>query len=193
MNQHLLQIEEEEEFEEEKPVATFTIQKTHTRIPPEGATILSDPIEAYYQSLRPGELPDTDKLTVARPSAAIHSIFALVDHSQKKECTLDPGCQVIAMSETTCHSLGLAYDPTIHLNMELANGSLDWSLGLLRNVPFLIGAITLYMQVHVIRSPTYTILLRRPFDILTESVVKNFANEDQTITITDPNSNRQMI
>ena len=191
-NQNLLQVEEEDEYEEEEPAAAYTVQKAHTRFPPEGATILSDPIEAYYQSLRPGELPDTDKLTVARPSAAIRSIFALVDNSQKKECTLDPGCQVIAMSETTCHSLGLAYDPTIRLNMESANGNLDWSLGLSRNVPFLIGAITLYMQVHVIRSPAYDILLGRPFDILTESVVKNFANEDQTITITDPNSDRQI-
>ena len=31
--------------------------------------------------------------------------------------------------------------------MESANGSFDWSLGLARNVPFLIGTITLYLQV----------------------------------------------
>ena len=46
------------------------------------------------------------------------------------------------------------------------------------------------MQVHVIRNPAYDILLGRPFDILTESVVRNFRNEDQTITIHDPNSDR---
>lgn len=190
-NQHMLQAEEFD-YDDEEPVTAYVVQEAQNRTPPEGATILSDPIVAYYQSLRPGETPDTDKLTVARPSAAIRSIFALVDNSQKRECTLDPGCQVIAMSETTCHSLGLVYDPTIRLNMESANGSLDWSLGLSRNVPFLIGEITLYMQVHVIRSPAYDILLGRPFDILTESVVKNFANEDQTITITDPNSDQQI-
>ena len=53
--------------------------------------------------------------------------------------------------------------------------------------PFLIGDITLYLQVHVLRSPAYDILLGRPFDVLTESVVRNFANEEQTITIHDPN------
>ena len=190
-NQHLLRIDEAESDEEET-VETFAIQGIHTRTPPQGATILSDPIETYYQSLRPGEEPDADRLTVARPSAAIRSIYALVDNSQKKECTLDPGCQVIAMSKNTCHGLGLGYDPSICLNMESANGNLDWSLGLSRNVPFRIGAITLYMQAHVIRSPAYDILLGRPFDILTESVVKNYANEDQTITITDPNSNQQI-
>jgi hypothetical protein len=35
------------------------------------------------------------------------------------------------------------------------------------------------------------VLLGRPFDILTESVVRNFANEDQTITIHDPNTGQR--
>jgi hypothetical protein len=97
----------------------------------------------------------------------------------------------VAMSEDTCHELSLVYDPTIRLNMQSANGNTDWSLGLARNVPFTIGSITLYMQVHIIGSPAYDILLGRPFDILTESVVRNFANEDQTITITDPNTGQR--
>jgi hypothetical protein len=171
--------------------STFALGRTETRDPPRGATIIADPIETYYKSLEPGEVPNLDRLTVAKESTAIRSIYALVDTSQKKECTVDPGCQVIAMSETTCHSLGLAYDPEIRLNMESANGTCDWSLGLARNVPFLIGTITLYLQVHVIRSPSYSVLLGRPFDVLTESVIRNFANEDQTITITDPNSGKQ--
>lgn len=115
----------------------------------------------------------------------------MVDTSQKKECILDPGCQIVAMSETTCFDLGLAFDPTIKLHMQSANGTLNQSLGLSRNVPFQIGTITFYLQVHIIRSPAYDILLGRPFDILTESIVRNFANEDQTITIRDPNTGRR--
>jgi hypothetical protein len=95
------------------------------------------------------------------------------------------------MSEETCHELSLVYDPAIRLNMQSANGSTDWSLGLARNVPFTIGSITLYMQVHIIGSLAYDILLGRPFDILMESIVRNFANEDQTVTITDPNSGQK--
>ena len=74
--------------------------------------------------------------------------------------------------------------------MQSANGEVDRSLGLVRNVPIQIGDITLYVQIHVICNPAYDILLGRPFDILTESVVRNFANEDQTITIRNPNSSR---
>ena len=92
------------------------------------------------------------------------------------------------MAEDVGMDLALIYDPEIVLNMQSANGEIDKSLGLARNVPISIGDITLYIQIHIIRSPAYDILLGRPFDILTESVVRNFANEDQTITIFDPNS-----
>jgi len=95
------------------------------------------------------------------------------------------------MSESTCHDLALVYDPSIKLHMQSANGNIDQSLGLARNVPFQIGPVTFYLQVHIIRSPAYDVLLGRPFDILTESVVRNFANEDQTITLHDPNTGRR--
>ena len=182
-------IENEEQVADE--CSSFALERPTNRALPSDATIVPDPIESYYESLEPGEVPDLDRLTVAKESTAIRSIFALVDATQKKECIVDPGCQVIAMSETACHSLSLPYDPKIRLNMESANGTFDWSLGLARNVPFRIGTITLYLQVHVIRSPSYEILLGRPFDVLTESVIRNFNNEDQTITITDPNSGAQ--
>ena len=170
---------------------TFMFRRVDDRTPPQGATVVPDTFEAYYSSLEPGDMPISGHLTVAKESTAIRSIYALVDSSQKKECTVDPGCQIIAMSENTCHSLGLAYDPMIRLNMESANGTFDWSMGLARNVPFTIGSVTLYLQVHVIRSPSYEILLGRPFDVLTESIIRNYSNEDQTITITDPNSRKQ--
>src|SRR3984957_1890382 len=170
---------------------TFALDSNNHRVPPEGSLVVPDPYESYYNSLEPGEVPNLDRLTVAKESTAIRSIFALIDSSQKKECTVDPGCQVVAMSETTCHSLALPYDPRIRLNMESANGTFDWSLGLARNVPFLVGTVTLYLQVHVIRSPSYEILLGRPFDVLTESIIRNYTNEDQTITITDPNTGKQ--
>jgi hypothetical protein len=92
------------------------------------------------------------------------------------------------MSEDVCHELALAYNPTIVLHMQSANGSIDPSLGLAHNIAFLIGTLTFYMQVHVIHNPAYDILLGRPFDILTESVVRNFHNEDQMITVHDPNT-----
>jgi hypothetical protein len=191
----------DEEYDDDYPAFPQTIPEPPVNYvdnfayfpnPPKGAIVVPDPIEAYYRSLHPGEEPDPDQLIVAAESGAVRSVLALIDNTQKKECILDPGCQIIAMSETTCHDLGLAYDPTIKLHMQSANGNINQSLGLSRNVPFQLGSITLYLQVHVIRSPAYEVLLGRPFDILTESIVRNFANEDQTITIHDPNTGRRV-
>jgi hypothetical protein len=154
--------------------------------PPPGSLIIPDPYETYLKTLPPGVIPR--QLIVAKESSALRSIFPLIDHQQQVESIIDPGSQIVAMSEEVCMDLGLIYDPSIILNMQSANGEIDRSLGLARNVPMKIGDITLYIQIHVIRNPAYDILLGRPFDVLTESVVRNFANEDQTLTIRDPNS-----
>ena len=193
--QNALQLDNASDEEDVDDSSTRTIFaqpcRIHGRVPPRGSIIVPDPIERYYRSLPPGQEPDPDRLIIAKESIAVRSIFAVIDSTEKKECILDPGCQIVAMSEDTCHELALLYDPAIRLNMQSANGTTDWSLGLARNVPFTIGSITLYMQVHIIGSPAYDVLLGRPFDILTESIVRNFANEDQTITITDPNTGQR--
>ncbi len=173
---------------EAKPKASFMVDLHQPSDPPPGAFVIPDPYETYLKTVPEGQTPDI--LVVARESSALRSIFPRVDHQQIVEAILDPGSQIIAMSEGVCMDLALIYDPTIVLNMQSANGEVDKSLGLARNVPLLIGDITLYVQVHIIRSPAYDILLGRPFDILTESVVRNYANEDQTVTIMDPNSRR---
>ncbi|KAI0042953.1 hypothetical protein FA95DRAFT_1463700, partial [Auriscalpium vulgare] len=137
---------------------------------------------------------DGDKpLIVAKELLALRAVLPLVDNQAHIEVILDPGSQVISMSEDTCHFLGLAYDPTITLDMLSANGSVDKLLGLARNVALKLGEITLYVQIHVIRSPTYDILLGRPFDVLTGSVVRNFPDERQTIMITNPNTQEMAI
>ena len=72
--------------------------------------------------------------------------------------------------------------------MQSVNGEVEEMYGLVRNIPFTMRDIMLFFQVHVIWSPVYDILLGRPFDILTESGIKNFKNEDQIITITNLNT-----
>ncbi|EED80705.1 predicted protein [Postia placenta Mad-698-R] len=151
-----------------------------------GATIVPDPYETYLKHIPHGEHPA--EFTVARDSNTIRSIIALVDNKEQIKCIVDPGSQIVTMSEEVCLGLNLLFDPTIQLNMQSANGEVDRSLGLIRNVPFRIGEIVLYLQAHVIRNAAYDILLGRPFDVLTQSVVKNFADENQTITILCPNT-----
>lgn len=155
---------------------------------PRGVYRIADPYEAYLRALPPGEEPRPVK--VANESGSLRTIRALVANSEEVDCILDPGCQIVACSEAVCHELGLSYDPTVVLHMQSANGGVDRSLGLARNIPFAIGDMVFYLQVHVIREAAYDILLGRPFDILASTVVRNYKNEDQTITLTCPNTGR---
>jgi hypothetical protein len=56
------------------------------------------------------------------------------------------------------------------------------------NIPLLFNTITVHLQIHIINAPAYKVLLGRPFDMLTQSQVKNVRDGGQTITITDPNT-----
>ena len=80
-------------------------------------------------------------------------------------------------------------NPTHTVLMQSANRTVNRSLGIIENLSFRFGTI---LQVHVIDDPAYDILLGCPFDVVTESSIKNFRNEDQTITITDPNDVRRV-
>jgi hypothetical protein len=104
---------------------------------------------------------------------------------------MDPSCQIVTMSEAVCIVLSIMYDPNICLNMVSVNSAVSQLLSLVKNVPFKIGEITVYLQVHVLCQPASNILLGQPFDMLTKSVVVNYHNENQTITIIDPNTGRK--
>jgi murein DD-endopeptidase MepM/ murein hydrolase activator NlpD len=192
--QHLYQhgvFQDEEEKDYYQTLEGFAIPYTSRLSPPRDAFIIPDPMEMYLNSLKPDEDPDMNRLVVSCVSSSVRSINAIVDNRQKHECILDPGSQVIAMSEDICHKLSLPYDPSVRIRLISANGTFDYSLGLSRNVSFQVGSITVYLQIHIIRDPSYGILLGRPFDIVTQSVVRNFANADQTITIFDPNTGQR--
>ncbi|EED82694.1 predicted protein [Postia placenta Mad-698-R] len=94
-----------------------------------GATIVPDPYETYLKHIPHGEHPA--EFTIARDSNAIRSIIALIDNKEQIECIVDPGSQIVAMSEEVCLGLNLLFDPTIQLNMQSANGEVDRSLGLI--------------------------------------------------------------
>ncbi|KAF7800245.1 hypothetical protein EIP86_011492 [Pleurotus ostreatoroseus] len=127
-------------------------------------------------------------LRVAAESEALRTLVARVHGRGTVECILDPGCQIVAMSERTANRLGVAYNPQVILNMQSANGQVNRSLGIAENVPFEFHGVTLYMQVHVIREAAYEVLLGRPFDEITKSVVTTLPEGGQSVTIRCPNT-----
>ena len=135
---------------------------------------------------------DDQVVKVAKDSHTLRVIAMKVDQAIEFECVLDGGSEIILISDLVCNRLGLAYDPAVILEMRSANSESDTSLGLACNVPLSIGNITILVQVHVVKSPAYDILLGWPFDVLTESVVCNYRNEDQMIMIKDVNTGKSL-
>jgi hypothetical protein len=99
----------------------------------ETSITVPDVYETYINSLASGERPIP--LNVAQESHALWLITMVIDNREEVEGIIHLGSQIIAISEAVCHDIGLAYDPSIKLNMQLANGEVDQSLGLSRNVP----------------------------------------------------------
>ncbi|CAK5262920.1 unnamed protein product [Mycena citricolor] len=152
---------------------------------PIGAVVATDPYEMYLESIPSNENPR--HVYVGDSSAALRTINGRINARLDADCILDSGSQIVSMAFSEAVDAQLSWDPKVVIYMESANGSISKSLGLARNVPFRFGTILVYLQVHILESPAYKVLLGRPFDIATESNVKNAADGSQIITMRDPN------
>ena len=169
--------------------------------------------EAYYHSYQPAPVPSfapqpaksyqlrelppedayTDDVVVGAATQKLRAIAAWVNDQAMVECILDPGSQIVAISATKCYELGIPYDHTATIPMQSANGAVDRTLGLARNVLFeLRGGIVLQLQMHVVDTSSYDILLGRPFDVLVSCIAKNDPSGRQEIVVTCPNTGRSL-
>ncbi|KAG6871701.1 hypothetical protein C0992_010457 [Termitomyces sp. T32_za158] len=101
-----------------------------------------DLVETYFKLLAPEDKRAI--LTMAQDSQAIRSIMLTVDNKSEVEAIVDSGLQIISMSADVANVLGIIYDPAIHLNMQSANGTVDRSLGLVKNVECTIGDLKIH-------------------------------------------------
>ena len=158
---------------------------------PKGSLIVGDPFLQYLESLPDGQEPEN--VFAASESQSLRTIHPLINGTSHVESILDGGSQIVSMSADIARKLALSYNPDIVIQMQSANRQIQPTLGLARNVPFLCGEITIYLQVHIIEKPAYKVLLGRPFDVITQSVIKNQSDGGQTITLKDPSSGNRVL
>jgi hypothetical protein len=115
-------------------------------------------------------------------------IFPLIEGKLMVECILDSGCQLVAMNSVIWEKLSNNLQVERALEMEAANSTITKTHGHLRNIRFTFNDIDIYLQVYVMPNASYDILLGRPFYALMECTTKDFANRDQHLTVTDPNT-----
>jgi hypothetical protein len=173
------------------PGATYEVLAEDTNGMSKGSVVVSDPVMQYLSTLAPGEKPKT--VVVAAESDALRTVYPLINGVGEVESLLDPGSQIVSMSREVATTLQVTWDPDITVHMESANKSLEKTLGLAKNVPFVFGPITVYLQVHVINKVAYKVLLGRPFDTITESEIKNSKDGSQSLTLTDLNTGERCV
>ncbi|KAJ3746167.1 hypothetical protein DFH05DRAFT_1393841 [Lentinula detonsa] len=149
----------------------------------------ADTFHSYFNHF--GSAEEGEGFYVAKSSHTIRAINAIVGE-KVVHCITDGGCSIVGMSDAVCNALGIAFDPTMKIEIQSANRGVDLTLGLAKDVPFRFGDITVFLQVHIIPSPAYDVLLGRPFEILTQAIFHNFLSGEQHLTLTDPNNNRMV-
>lgn len=174
---------------EELPLPSYFVIGDDSEIAP-GVRVAGDPVLQYLND-HAGTEPK--EIVVSHESQAIRSVFPKINNVGQEEAILDSGSQIVSMAEKVATRLGLTWDPNVKIHMQSANGQINQTLGLARNVCFTLGGLSIFLQVHIIQDPPYNVLLGRPFDVLTKMTVKNDADGGQKLLVTDPNSERQVV
>lgn len=176
---------------EQLPSANYEVLSEEREGLEKGAVIIGDPVAQYLAKLAPGEI--LKERIVAKESCGLKAVYPLINQVGEVESLLDSGSQIVSMAKAIAEALGIIWDPGITIEMESANRSIKRTLGLARNVPFVFGGITVYLQVHVMEDPAYKILLGRPFDTITESLIRNDKDGCLSLILTDPNTGKSCL
>lgn len=172
-------------YVDELPPARKTITQLHQRVTgvPKGSIIITDPVLQYYQENGPQSVVP---VLIARESAPLRAVFPMINGVKEEESIIDGGSMIVSMARDVAKSLGISWSPDYKIQMQSANKSLETTEGIAKNVPFRFADLTVYLQVHIMKNPAYKVLLGRPFDLLTESVISTSKDGSQVITLTDP-------
>ena len=158
---------------------------------------VADPVLQFLEKLSPEEHScqifaieeeGNEEERVAPDIAHLRVVPAVINGIGEEEVLLDSGSQIVSMTKKVATANKVSWDPSLSIQMQSANGLLSRTCGLARNVPFTLGEVTVLLQVHVMDAVSYTVLLGRPFDTITESRIVNDKEGDQTVCITCPNT-----
>ncbi|KAJ7090444.1 hypothetical protein C8R44DRAFT_648154, partial [Mycena epipterygia] len=173
----------------------FSVQYVADGLVPAGALVANDPVLQYFASIPEGHAPRQvflqEEQLMGKDSAALRVVHPQIHNQGQEEAILDGGSQIVSMALATARRLGITWDPDINIFMQSANGQVEKTAGLAKNVAFRFGELTVYLQVHIIHEPAYKVLLGRPFEILTACQIQNSTDGGQMITLTDPLSKKR--
>ncbi|KXN92718.1 hypothetical protein AN958_12396, partial [Leucoagaricus sp. SymC.cos] len=130
---------------------------------------------------------------VAKEAESLRVITANINGYCSEEALLDNRSQIILMSREVAMSAHISWDPDAAVLIQSVSGHMEKTCGLAKDVPFHLGGIVVYLQVHILPNPPYQVLLGRPFDVLTQSQVQNTMDGGQTLILTNPNTSKRAV
>ena len=158
---------------------------------------VADPVLQFLEKLSPEERScqifaieeeGNKEERVAPDMAHLRVVPAVINGVGEEEVLLDSGSQIVSMTKKVAATNKVSWDPSLSIQMQSANGLLSRTCGLARNIPFTLGGVTVLLQIHVMDTAPYTVLLGWPFDTITESRIVNDKEGNQTVCITCPNT-----
>lgn len=122
----------------------------------------------------------------AAASLPLRVIYPTFAPGIEPECVLDGGAQVVLMRRDIWEKLQVPMTTNKAIRMESANTGLTTTLGLIENHPVQLGAITIYLQIHVVEEASFEVLLGRPFFDITNCSEVSRVGGSHLIHIRDP-------
>ena len=132
-----------------------------------------------------------DGTIIARHAMPLRTITAKVNNTRDVTCILDQGAEIIAMRKDIWQTLGVPARSDHIMTMESANRTKNATMGVVENLVFDVGCGEIQLQVQVVETANFEVLMGRPFFALTSCKTQDFINGDQTLTITNPNNGKE--
>jgi hypothetical protein len=125
---------------------------------------------------------------VAEDSAPLRTIKAKVGGKLKYNCVINNSSSIIAISKAVWQCLGAPIRSDLIMRMESSHGTVEKTIGVLKNYPIWVRSEDFYMQIQVSDSLPCNILLGRPFFMYTGVTTSDHPDGLQEITLRNPNT-----
>src|SRR5882762_7567032 len=150
--------------------------------------------DAYLTSSSEPETPSSvlidlvkyETSSSAASSLPLRVIFPTFAPGVQPECILDGGAQVVVMRKDIWEKLRVPLAANRATPMESASATTTMTLGLIEDHPVQLGPITIYLQIQVVESAPFEVLLGRPFFNVTSCSEVSSAGGNHEIRIRDP-------
>ncbi|EIN06903.1 hypothetical protein PUNSTDRAFT_72286 [Punctularia strigosozonata HHB-11173 SS5] len=116
----------------------------------------------------------------------------LIANAVIAECVIDSGSEAVLMRRDVWLATGLPLYEDDAISLTAANSTTTRTIGGLRNVPFNIGGMEVFLQVQVIEHAPWEVLLGRSFLAHTSCITSDKTDGSSTLTLTNPETGERI-